>query len=83
MADAILGGEIEVPTLKGKVRLKVPAESQNGQRIRLGKQGMPKLGAPDVRGDLYVAIRPVMPKSLSDEQRELIRRFNELGPDQR
>ena len=83
MADAILGGEIEVRTLKGKVQLKVPAESQNGQRIRLGKQGMPKLGTPDIRGDLYVAIRPVMPKSLSDEQRELIRRFNELGSDQR
>ena len=61
--DAVLGGETNVQTLKGKVRLKVPPESQNGQRIRLSGQGMPKLVDPKSRGDLYVTLRPTLPKT--------------------
>jgi curved DNA-binding protein len=61
----------------------VPEESQNGQKIRLAGQGMPKLGAPDARGDLYVAVRPVMPRNLTDEERELIRRLKALRSEQR
>ena len=76
--EALLGGEAEVTTLKGRVHLKVPPESQNGQRIRLAGQGMPKLGAQDTKGDLYVTVRPAMPKNLTEGQRELIERFKEL-----
>ena len=78
LEDAVLGGEVEVDLLKGKVRLKVPAESQNGQRIRLAGQGMPKLGVPESRGDLYVTLRPVLPESLTEEERGLIERLREL-----
>ncbi len=78
LEDAMLGGEVEVDSLKGKVRLKVPAESQNGQRIRLAGQGMPRLGSPDTRGDLYVTLRPVLPAGLTDEERELVERLREL-----
>ena len=78
MEDAILGGEVEVQTLKNRVSLKVPPESQNGQRIRLKGQGMPKLGSENSRGDLFVAIRPKMPKKLTDEEQELIRRFKDI-----
>jgi DnaJ-class molecular chaperone len=81
--DAILGGEAEVNTLNSKVNLKVPAESQNGQRIRLAGQGMPKLGSPDTKGDLYVTLRPTLPKSLTDEQKELLKTFKELRSGQR
>ena len=76
--DAVLGGEIEVRTLSGLVKLTVPAESGNGQRLRLAGQGMPKLGTPESRGDLYVTLRPVMPKDLSDEERELLSKLKEL-----
>ena len=83
MEDALLGGEVEVQTLKGKVHLKVPPESQNGGRIRLSSRGMPVLGSKDQRGDLYVVIRPKIPKGLSDEERELVQRFKELRSGER
>ena len=76
--DALLGGEAEVRTLKGRVRLTVPPESQNGQRVRLAGQGMPKLGKPQTRGDMYVILRPVLPKGLTGEERGLIEKFKEL-----
>ena len=77
-ADAVLGGEAEMNTLGPKVSLKIPTESQNGQRIRLARQGMPKLGAKATRGDLYVTLRPKMPRNLTDEQRDLMRKFKDL-----
>ncbi len=77
LADAILGGEVAVKTLKGKVKMKVPAESQNGQRIRLSGQGMPTLGKPDVKGDLFVTLRPRLPKKLTEEERDLVRKLRE------
>ncbi|MBM3934796.1 MAG: J domain-containing protein [SAR202 cluster bacterium] len=78
MEDAILGGEAEVQTLKSKVRLKVPPYSQNGQKVRLSGLGMPKLGEPGTKGDLYVIVRPVMPRSLSPEELDTVRRLKEL-----
>ncbi len=77
--QCILGGEAQVRTLDGRtIWVKIPANSQNGQNIRLRGQGMPKLGSPDTRGDLYVTLRPQMPRSLTDEQRELITKLQEL-----
>jgi DnaJ-class molecular chaperone len=78
LEDTILGGEVDVQTLKGRVRVKIPPESQNGQRIRLAGQGMPKLGSKGVRGDLYIVVRPKMPKNLTSDERELIRVFKAL-----
>ena len=77
--DAMLGGEAEVRTLDGRrIAVTIPENSQNGQNIRLRGLGMPALGSPDKKGDLYATVRPVMPKSMNDEQRELIERFREL-----
>ena len=77
--QCILGGETQVRTLDDRtIWVKIPANSQNGQSIRLRGQGMPKLGTPDVKGDLYVTVRPQMPKSLTDEQRELVVKLQEL-----
>ena len=77
--DAILGGSVDVSTMERPVELKVPPESRNGQKIRLAGKGMPVLGSPDKRGNLYVVLRPVMPSGLNDEQKELVRRLSELG----
>lgn len=77
--DAILGGSVDVTTMERPVELTVPPESRNGQRIRLAGKGMPILGSPDSRGDLYVVLRPVMPRGLTGEQKELVRKLSELG----
>ena len=75
--DAVLGGEIDVKTINGNVKLKVPAESQNGQKIRLSGKGMPKLGSNDVKGDFFVVIRPQLPHDLTEEQIDLIKQFRD------
>ena len=77
--DAMLGGEAEVRTLDGRrIAVTIRENSQNGQNIRLRGLGMPTLGSPEEKGDLYATVRPVMPKSMTDEQKELIKRFREL-----
>ena len=76
--DAILGGETEVQTLERTVRLKVPPESQAGQKIRLAGRGMPKLKSPKTRGDLFVTLRPSLPKKLTEEEKELLTRYRQL-----
>ena len=72
---ALLGGTIEVPTLKGTLRLKIPAETQNGKTFRLRGQGMPKRGKKNDFGDLFVTVRVSLPRNLSRDEREI---FEEL-----
>jgi DnaJ-class molecular chaperone len=75
---AVLGGEVEVPTLKGnKLALRIPAETQNGRKIRLASQGMPHLSGSG-RGDLYAEVSVVLPTHLNDAERELFRQLAEL-----
>ena len=77
--DAILGGEVEVQTIDGRrIWVTIPENCKNGQNIRLRGQGMPKLGSPDTRGDLYVTVRPAMPDRLTAEERCLISKFKKL-----
>lgn len=79
LADAILGGEIEVPTLKGKnLALKIPPETQNGKSFRLAKQGMPKLNKKDEKGDLFAKVRVTLPDNLTDRERELFKELRTL-----
>jgi DnaJ-class molecular chaperone len=73
-----LGGEIAVPTLNGRVTMKVPPESQNGRSLRLTGQGMPHLRGTG-KGDLYVKLSAVLPRHLNDEQRSLFERLAEAG----
>jgi curved DNA-binding protein len=73
---AILGGEAIVPTFRGKVKLKIPPETQSGRTFRLKGQGMPQLKQPDERGDLYAKVVVRLPENLSDEEIEL---FEELA----
>lgn len=70
-ATASLGGEIQVPTLKGKVTMKIPPGTQGGQTFRLGGLGMPRLNK-QTPGDLYARLRITVPKTLTPKQRELM-----------
>jgi len=69
--EAMLGGEVTVPTLKGRVSLRIPPETQNGRTIRLAGQGMPRTGGG--HGDLYATVKVVMPTKLNEKERELAR----------
>lgn len=74
----VLGGEIEVPTLKGLAKVKVPKATPSGVKLRIKGHGLPKMGSPEV-GDLYVEVLPAVPKDLTPEQRELIYQLREKG----
>jgi curved DNA-binding protein len=67
--EAVLGATVEVPTLSGSARAKVPAGSSSGRKLRLRGQGMP--GPKGGHGDLYAVVKIEVPKKLSDEEREL------------
>jgi curved DNA-binding protein len=70
VTTAVLGGEVEVPTLAGKsVRLRIPPLTQNGQMFRLKGYGMPAVGKPDDRGDAYARVEVQLPTQLSPEER--------------
>lgn len=73
---ACLGGELEVPTLGGKVKLKIPSETQTGKMFRLrGKGVKPVRGGPT--GDLLCRIQIETPVRLTKEQKDLIEQFND------
>lgn len=69
---AILGGEAEVETMEGKVKLNIPAGTQPEQVFRLAGRGMPHLKDTKQKGDLYVKVKVQIPKYLSSKQRELL-----------
>jgi curved DNA-binding protein len=73
--EALLGGEVTVPTLKGRVSLRIPPETQNGRTIRLAGQGMPRSAGG--HGDLYATAKVVMPTKLNEKERELARELAE------
>ena len=76
---AVLGGEVQVPTLKGKLALKIPPETQNGRSFRLAGQGMPHLGNSS-HGDIFARVNVVLPTKLSDKEKELFQKLSELRP---
>jgi DnaJ-class molecular chaperone len=78
LTTAVLGGEAEVATLTGPVRLRIPALTQQGQVFRLKGHGMPAVGRPKDRGDLYATADVVLPKSLTEEQKRLFERLQAL-----
>jgi curved DNA-binding protein len=70
VTTAVLGGEAQVPTVTGSVRLKIPEGTQNGQVFRLKGHGMPQVGRSEQRGDLYATIDVQVPRTLTPDQRE-------------
>lgn len=76
LAVAMLGGEARVTMPDGRgLMLRIPPETQNGRSFRLRGKGMPQLGKPDQRGDLYAEVSVVLPAHLTDEQRRLFEAF--------
>jgi len=67
--EAALGAEVEVPTLDGRVTMKVPAGSKGGQKLRLAGKGLPRPGGG--AGDLYAAMEVVVPGTLTDREKKL------------
>jgi molecular chaperone DnaJ len=76
--DAVLGGEVEVPTIAGKrVAMKVPAMTQSGRQIKLKGLGMPNLNGRD-KGDLVARVRVVIPDEVSEDERALFEELREM-----
>lgn len=75
---AILGGEADVETLDGRIKLNIPAGTQPGQVFRLAGRGMPRLRDPKNKGDLFVKVKVQIPKYLSSKQRELLEEASKI-----
>ena len=76
VTEGVLGAKIDVPTLNGLKSLTVPAGSSSGRRLRLRGQGLPATGGKP-EGDLFVILKIVLPRTVDDESRRLIREFGE------
>jgi molecular chaperone DnaJ len=74
---AALGGEVEVPSLAGPVKMKVPAGTQGGSDFRIKHHGMPRLQS-HAKGDLHVRLEVEVPTKLNAEQRQALEAFGEL-----
>ncbi len=72
---AVLGGNVEVNSLAGILKVPVPKGSQNGRKLRLKGKGMPVYGKPGVFGDLYIELNVKIPANLTEEE---VRLFNKL-----
>ena len=78
--QAACGAEIEVPTLDGKVRYSIPEGTQTGATFRLRGKGIPYVGYKN-RGDQYVTVVVETPTHLTKEQKDLLRKFDEVTAD--
>jgi DnaJ-class molecular chaperone len=74
-SEAALGAEVDVPTVTGRVRMRIPPETQNGTTFRLKGKGLPALGRHPA-GDQIVTVRIVIPSNLSAREKEL---YHELA----
>jgi molecular chaperone DnaJ len=81
VAEAALGAKIEVPTVEGKAQLRIPPGTQSGQKFRLRRRGAPSLREPDAHGDQFVEVQVVLPKVISEETKDLLRRYAQMNPD--
>jgi molecular chaperone DnaJ len=75
--EAALGTRVDVPTLEGTARLRVPPGTQSGQRFRMRDRGV--LSASGRRGDLIIEVRLVLPKLLDERSKELLREFGRIN----
>jgi len=78
MVLAALGDEVDVPTLDGPAKLKVPEGTQSDTVFRLKGRGMPRLRGSG-KGDLHVKVKIIVPRRLSHKQRQLLEQFVQLS----
>ena len=78
-SQAILGDDVEIPTLEGKsIMLKVPASTESGKVLRVSGKGIPNFGGY-TRGNLYVQLITKTPKKLTREQKKLLEQLQKEG----
>ena len=77
-ADAALGTSVEVPTIEGKVKIKIPAGTQAGKILRLKDKGLPNVQSRHSRGDQLIHVNVWTPKKLSDEERQLLEKLRNM-----
>jgi DnaJ-class molecular chaperone len=75
--EAMLGGKVEVPTLDGSVKLTIPPGTSSGARLRIKGRGIER---GSEKGDQYVEVRVMVPKTLSAEERSLVEKLSEMLP---
>jgi len=75
IVEAILGGEITVPTMEGTQKFKIPAGTQPGQTFKLKGEGIPELGSGKM-GDLYIVAKVEIPAKINKKQKELLKEFS-------
>ncbi|WP_067727368.1 molecular chaperone DnaJ [Oceanobacillus damuensis] len=78
ITQAALGDEVEIPTVHGKVKLKIPAGTQTGKTFRIRGKGVPNVRGRG-QGDQHIKVKVMTPTQLTDRQKELLREFNEIG----
>lgn len=79
--EAALGAKIEVPTVAGKAQLRIPPGTQSGQKFRLRERGVPSLRNPQAHGDQFVEVQVTLPKVISEETKDLLRRYAQMNPE--
>ncbi|WP_136515349.1 DnaJ C-terminal domain-containing protein [Geomonas edaphica] len=77
-SEAVLGGQLEVPTMQGTKRIRIPAGIQSGTKVRLKGLGFPLMGGGG-RGDMYVRVAVHVPEKLTSHQRELMEQLAAEG----
>ena len=77
--EAALGARVDVPTLNGLVRLRIPPGTASGQQLRLRGRGVPVAGRPDQAGDLLIDIQIVLPPVRDEQSKALLREFGRLN----
>ncbi|HEX7997214.1 MAG TPA: molecular chaperone DnaJ [Pyrinomonadaceae bacterium] len=77
--EAALGAKIEVPTVEGKAQLRIPPGTQSGQKFRLRERGAPSLRNPQARGDQFVEVQVTLPRVISEETKDLLRRYAQIN----
>ncbi len=76
---ALLGSRTELSTIDKTVNWLIPPETDSGKTFRLKGLGMPKLGSPSKRGDLYVTVQIKLPKNLTEEQKQKLLELKSLS----
>lgn len=77
--DAVLGRKVQINTMKGKMKITIPAGTQHGERLKLKGLGMPVYGQSGTFGDMYVTIKVKLPKRLSKQEKALFEQLAELN----
>ncbi len=81
MAEAALGGKIEVPTIDGRTQLRIPPGTQGGQKLRMRERGVASAAVEGKRGDQIVTIEIAVPQLRDERSKEILRELAKLNPE--